>query len=319
VPSGPGWLTDEQREELSRCRQGDVIGSLRSQVWLANGSLPTTEHSRQHAAAGQLTTMAEAAPHGHVILTQTCDLQPQPDRDRPFVALAPLVRLDGQEALARRGRMPRYVHIPAFENGGYFADLDRITTVETGVVLLAARPPGLSTDDERTGFARAVARKFRRFAFPDDLSMTLSGWRDRVVSRHDKEHSPEGALYREAIDVRVSAQPEWDAEAVAVVVTVLFPPGFLPASDPEVEPEVAQVLEVSRLTDAGIATELCAGTADSARGVLLCDEIQSRWSSRCECVGMVRAIHFDLLGADEMTVDAYLRSFSLDMEFLSSA
>ncbi len=215
--------------------------------------------------------------------------------------------------------MPRYAHVPAFQNGAYFADLDRITTVETGVLLLSVRLPGLSTDAERKSFSRSVARKFGRFAFPDDLVGSLAGWRDRVASRHDRPHSPEGTLYREAVDVRVSADPSWDAEAISVVVTVLFPPGFLPSSSPEISPEIARVEAVNRLSEAEVARELCDRTTDSDRGVLLCDRIQSLWAARCRCVGTIESIDFDLLGTDEMTVDAYLGSFSFDLEFLSPA
>lgn len=320
MPSAAEWLTDEQHQQLSECRQGDVVLSLQRQVWLAHGDLPTTEHARDHAQEGKLSGMYEAAPHGHAILTQTCDLVPRPGRDRPFVALAPLVQLDDGEATrSRRGRMPRYAHVPAFGDGSYFADLDRITTIETGVLLLQERRPGLSDDEQRNGFARAVARKFGRFAFPDDLPRSLSKWRDHVVSKHDQEKSPEGTLYRHAVDVRISAAPAWDADAVSVVVTVLLPPGFLPAINPEADQGVGDIDDVSGLSAAEVAQMLCGGIADTGRGVLLCERLQTLWSERCDCVGKIDAVDFELVGTDEMTVDAYLRSFSFDLEFLSPA
>ena len=320
MSSTPEWLTDEQREQLSECRQGDVVLSLRGQVWLAHGDLPTTEHARANAREGQLSGMYEAAPHGHAILTQTCDLVPRPGRDRPFVALAPLVQLDDDDASqGRRGRMTRYAHVPAFDDGSYFADLDRITTVETGALLLQERTAGLSDDEQRKAFARAVARKFGRFAFPDDLYESLSKWRKHVVAKYDREHSPEGTLYRKAEDVRISATPAWDADTISVVVTVLFQPGFLPPIDPEAVQEVGDVAEVSGLSAAEIAQQMCDGIADPGRSVLLCERLQRLWSEQCDCVGMVGAIDFELVGADEMTVDSYLRSFSFDLEFLSPA
>ena len=313
-------LTDEQRQQLSECRQGDVVLSLRHQVWLAHGDLPTTEHASRYAQEGRLSGMYEAAPHGHAILTQTCDLVPRPGRDRPFVALAPLVQLHDDEAIqGRRGRMTRYAQVPSFADGSYFADLDRITTIETGVLLLQDRTAGLSDDEQRNAFARAVARKFGRFAFPDDLSRSLSKWRDHVVAKHDKERSPEGTLYREAVDVRISAAPAWDADVVSVVVTVLFPAGFLPPIDPEADPGVGDVGDMSGLPAAEIAQQLCDGVADTGRGVLLCERLQRLWSEQCDCVGTIDAIDFELVGTDEMTVDAYLSSFSFDLEFLSPA
>ena len=173
-----------------------------------------TEISRQRSMRrstlqpGKLSGMYEKADAGLAVLTQTCDLIPRPGRNRPFVAVAPLVELEEQEALeARRGRRPRYAHLPSYEDGRFCVDLDRITTIETGVLLRYARTPGLSTDRDRATFGKAVARKFGRFPFPDDLPRALAKWRDHVVSKHDKENSPEGTLYRHALDVRVSVHP----------------------------------------------------------------------------------------------------------------
>lgn len=318
MSSSPSWLTDEQRQQLSECQQGDVILSLRHQVWLAHGDLPTTQYAAEHAAKAQLSGMYEAAPHGHAILTQTCDLVPRDDRDRPFVAVAPLVQLPEDDAsLAARGRMTRFAWLPAYEDGSYFADLDRITTIETGALLLQERRPGLSTDAERNDFARAVARKFGRFAFPDDLPASLNKWRGHVISKHPREQSPEGVLYRSAVDVRITVDPAWDADALSVLVTILFPPGFLPPVDPGANPDVAEIDDVSQLSASVIAQQLCDGVGDPGRGVLLCERLQSLWSEKCECIGTVEEVEFELLGTEDMTVDAYLKSFSFDLEFLT--
>lgn len=99
--------------------------------------------------------MYEKTSDGLAVLTQTCDLMPRPGRDRPFVALAPLVKLPAAEqSQASRGRMPRYAPLPSFGNGSFYVDLDRITTVETGILLLHEIEPGLTTDAERNDFAR---------------------------------------------------------------------------------------------------------------------------------------------------------------------
>ena len=313
------WLTDEQINRLSEYRQGDVV-SLPRQVWLAHGDLPTTAYSRDHAAGGTLSSVHEAAPNGQVILTQTCDLVPRAGRDRPFVALAPLVRLEEDEAsLARRGRMPRYAHVPAFKDGSCFADLDRITTIETGLLLLQNRTPGLSNDAERLAFARALARKFDRYAFPDDLHVSLSRWREQVISRHGKENSPEGALYRSAVDVLVSADPAWDADRIHVRVTVLFDPGFLPPTNPESVLGVGDVEQVHGLSAAELAEQICNREVGAERGGLMCERLELLWSERCDCVGKIATVEFALLGTEDMTVDEYRRSVSFDLEFLTAA
>ena len=314
---GSDLLSDEQLEQLGACRQGDVI-ALDRQVWLAHGDLPTTTYAKEHAAPGKLSGMYEKAAAGLAVLTQTCDLIPRPDRNRPFVAVAPLVELEGQDALeARRGRRPRYAHLPSYEDGRFYVDLDRITTIETGLLLRYARTPGLSTDRDRATFGKAVARKFGRFPFPDDLPRALAKWRDHVVSKHDKENSPEGTLYRHALDVRVSVLGAWDADAINVTVSVLFPPGFLPPPDPDTDPEVGSVEAITSLPAARIAQMLCDGVAHPQTGALMCERLEQLWADRCAPTGTVRSIEFELLGVDDMTVDAYLNSYSFDLEFLS--
>jgi len=169
--------------------------------------------------------------------------------------------------------MPRYAPVSAFEDGSCFADLDRITTIETGLLLLLNREPGLSSDAERASFSRAVARKFERHAFPDDLQRSLSKWRDRVVSKHNRTSSHEGSLYRSAVDVRVSASPEWDADGIDVVVAVLFPPSFLPPTDPGSEPGVGDVERIHGLSAADLAELLDTGTADARIGGFVCERL----------------------------------------------
>lgn len=316
--SSTDFLSDDHLEQLGACQQGDVIG-LDRQVWLAHGDLPTTSYAKDHAAAGKLSGMYERADAGLAVLTQTCDLIPRPDRNRPFVAVAPLVELEKHEGLeARRGRRPRYAHLPAYEDGRFCVDLDRITTIETGVLLRYQRIPGLATDQERAIFGKAVARKFGRFPFPDDLPRTLAGWRNHVVSKHHKENSPEGTLYRRALDVRLSVHgAAWDAAEIDITVSVLFPPGFLPPTDPDTDPEVGTVERVTSLQAAEIAQELCDGISDPQIGMLMCERLERLWADRCVPTGTVRSIEFALIGVDDMTVDTYLKSYSADLEFLS--
>lgn len=312
-------LTDEQIERLSEFRQGDVLPALGRHGWLADGNSPTTQQSRDQAEPGHLSVVHEDMPHGHAVLTQTCDLLPRRDRDRPFVALAPLVKLEGHTAaLGSRGRLIRYAHVPAYSDGFCFADLDRIATVETGVLLAHERQTGLANDEQRNKFAQAVARKFNRFAFPDDVSASLDKWRKRVMDKHDRADSPEGELFAEAADVRILADPDWDSDRILVSVVVLFEPGFLPPEiDLDAEQQVGDVDDVSGFSAADIAQQLSVGVGDPQSGALLCARLQNIWAELCTCVGVVDEIEFRLESLDGMTAGEYRESFSLDLEFLS--
>lgn len=316
--SRPAYLSGDQRTELANCQQGDVL-AIDRQVWLAHGDLPTTEYSSQYAVTGSISGLYESTPAGAAILTQTCDIVPRHDRDRPFVAIAPVVELAAaiEAEEAKRGRRPRYAHLPAYERGEHFVDLDRITTVETGVVLMYERTEGVRTDEERAAFARAIARKFSRFAFPDQLSESLLKWRRQVVAKHGKENSPEGELYRRAVDVRVTAAQGWQAEAIDVTISVLFPPGFLPIGDAETAIDVFSAGELQEFSASDTARRLCRGEADPHAGALLCEHIQRLWTDLCTPRSPIRTVAFELLGTDEMSVDSYLKSQSFDLEFLS--
>ncbi|WP_419944176.1 hypothetical protein [Candidatus Poriferisodalis sp.] len=320
MSSASKWLTEDQCEQLREFRQGDVLSSLKRHTWLAHGDSPTTEHARRNVEAGHLSAIGEDAPHGHAILTQTCDLMPRRGIDPPFVALAPLAQLEGNYAAqGRLGRLTRYAHLPAYRDGSYFADLERIITAESGVLLWHGCAEGLSNDQERNDFTRAVARKFNRFAFPDDVPRSLDKWRSHVVTKHGKENSPEGAFYREALDVRISVDPDWDKDAFAITVILLFPPDFLPEIDPLVNPPTGVVHSVNRLSAAEIAHQLQERIDDPSRAFLMCDRLQKLWSEQCTPMGAVKEIKFEFISAEVMTVYDYRRSFSFDLEFLSSS
>ena len=262
--------------------------------------------------------MHESAPDGHAVLTQTCDLVPRTGRDRPFVAVAPLVELSSELTdQAARGRLTRFAHVPTYRDGAFCADLDRITTIETGVLLLCDRAGSLETDQQRLAFSRAVARKFDRFGFPDDLVESIKKWRNHVVSKHGREHSQEGELYRSALDVLVTADPSWEAERIRATITVLLPAGILPPADPEAEPEVAEVDSINRLSAADIAEQLLNGEIDMRLGAFMCNRLQDEWARKCEPTGVIETVRFQLLGTDDLTAGEYLASSRLDLEFLS--
>lgn len=313
----PGLPNEPQLAQLGQWRQGDVV-ELRQQVWLAHGSLPATAASEQSAAAGKLFAIHESAPDGHAVLTQTCDLMSRTGRDRPFVAVAPLVQLDGELTdLAARGRLTRFAHVPTYRDGAFCADLDRITTIETGVLLMCDRASSLETDQQRLAFSRAVARKFDRFAFPDDLVNSIQKWRNHVISKHGRQHSQEGELYRSALDVLVTADPSWEAERIRVTITVLLPADILPPTDPDADPEVGEVDSVNRLSATDIAEQLLSGEIDMRLGALMCNRLQDEWAQKCEPTGVIETVEFQLLGTADLTAGEYLASSRLDLEFLS--
>ena len=93
-------------------------------VHIGDGAVPLTDAAEEAAAGRQAL---ETLVYGLAVLTQTCDIV----RDcvqRPFIEVAPLVRMDPENCLAvRRGRRPSYASLPALEARGLVVDLDRVS------------------------------------------------------------------------------------------------------------------------------------------------------------------------------------------------
>ena len=115
-----------------------------------------------------------------VMLSQTCDVV-RGCRERPFVEIAPLMRMSEQDVEAvRRLKRPAFACVSATAADCLVADLDRTMTVEKALVAGWTRIPGWETDAELRDFALALARKRSRFAFPDDFvsaAQPLQQWK----------------------------------------------------------------------------------------------------------------------------------------------
>jgi len=81
----------------------------------------------------------------------------------------------------QRGRQPRFVYVPALAAQRLVGDLDRVMTVEKAMLRGWSRTVGCVTDEERRDFAQAVARKRRRFAFPDDFNRLAAPLQKRLI------------------------------------------------------------------------------------------------------------------------------------------
>lgn len=199
---------------LAPWRQGDCVVGAQWFVHRFTPEVPLTEVAAEAATAG--VDLAEAAVRGFVVVSQTCDLA-RSCTERPYVEVAPLVEVDrGDLRMIERGRRPRYAFIPGLQNSHLVGDLDRVMTVEKAVVAAWTRKAGCTTDPEARDFARALARKRARFAFPDDFTAFANKLQDRLQAKHDKQ-SDEGEALRALREIRVRAAPSWDDDPVDVL------------------------------------------------------------------------------------------------------
>ena len=233
--SGQREAADAIDEELRHWRQGDVSLDAGLEFFhVADLSHPHSPASvlavggsggeRQTASVGTVAADVE----GVVVLTQTCDIV-RSCQDRPFVEIAPLVRLDDATVeQVRRLKRPAFAYVSSMAREGLVADLDRVMTVEKALVANWKRTSGWDTDAENRAIARAIARKRSRFAFPNDFVMAVDRFRRRMMEKHNRR-TVEGSHLRALREIRVRAEPSWNDDAVGLTIW------FIKDRDPEGE------------------------------------------------------------------------------------
>jgi len=204
--------------QLLHWRQGDVVlEAPLAFIHYANLAQPVSAEAKAHAAA--LAARAELPPHsavlesdvdGFVVLTQTCDIVRSAEQ-RPYVEVAPLVEVSVADLVTVRDlRRPAFVYVPALAEKRLVGDLDRVMTIEKSVLVALVRQPAFQTDADIRAFARALARKRSRFAFPDAFVELIRPLQKRMIARYGRT-SEEGQHVTALSEIRVSATPSWMA------------------------------------------------------------------------------------------------------------
>lgn len=200
--------------DASALRQGDVIGL----DWL-----PTVSDRK---AAERPT------PSGAVIVSQTCDVVQQ-SQSKQTVVLAPIVENASAAELrtAQRGRSPLKVWVPTQADDDLVADLQYVAHVPKDHLanqVLKARLRQGNGDAE--AFSAAVGRAYSRFAFPDEVQLSLTKFRDRVQSKAGK-NGPLGQALDYVLTVRAGTD-NWDAPGRHLRIYFVVEEGLLiPAED----------------------------------------------------------------------------------------
>lgn len=217
----------EELHSFSCWRQGDKF------------ELPLVPHLEATGEIGTLTT-----PDGVALVSQTCDAVLP---DRANVQVAPIITLPGDSAReARQGKRSRFAHLPRL-GIDQFVDLDHVSTVSKSVLRDKRVGPGVMGDEEVRRLASAVARRFGRFAFPNDVSDAMKTLRDVVQSKAVKSASPLGKAMKEVLELRAEARP-WRDENSEVALIFVLAPGSLPTladDDPGPVPEAVERLQVT--------------------------------------------------------------------------
>jgi hypothetical protein len=205
-----GWIP-EIDSALSQWSQGDC--TIGGDCWFVARFDPQRPLRTPESAESDLS---KSIVSGFAVVTQTCDLV-RSCKERPFVEISPLVPVDAERLEEiRRSKRPQYAYIPGLAECYLVADLDRVMTVEKAVVAAWERIPGCKSDTDTRSLAEALARKRSRFAFPDDFNRFAQKLQKRMQDKHEKP-TDEGEALRALREIRVSATPAWDADAIELI------------------------------------------------------------------------------------------------------
>jgi hypothetical protein len=228
------WI-QEVDSVLKDWRQGDCVMGVHWFVHRFDPKHPLTTDSAEVVQVDQETDLSESEVKGFVVVSQTCDIVPHPPHssctDRPFIEIVPLIEINTQflESFnyqrdknqfldeVQKGKRPRFAYIPGVADYYLVAELDRVMTVEKAVVAEWQRIPGCQNDQEVRALGNALARKRIRFAFPDDFNKFVKRLQDRMKEKHDRKESPEGIALRALREIRVRAEPSWNASEVQLM------------------------------------------------------------------------------------------------------
>jgi hypothetical protein len=213
---------------LESWRQGEVILAPNiALVHLAKLTQPLTPASCE--ALRQLKTapttdaeILETAADGFIVLTQTCDLV-RDAKNKPYAHLALLrpAATSDEFHQTQRCERPSLAYVPAVADRNLVADLNRMMTVEKSILASFDHIRGVRTANEAEAFAEALSRHRRRFAFPDDFNTALAKFQKRLKEKAGKSNSEEGKHVDALSQIRVAANPSWDAEKVAVTLWLI--------------------------------------------------------------------------------------------------
>lgn len=308
--------------ELTNWSQGDVAapGVI---SWMTDGQ-PITPEGAALAPAGPM--LVETRSEHVVVVTQTCDLRRscwRPDgKGRPFVQISPLVRLAGQELMiARGGFHPRFAPVPGAGDDA-FADLERCTTIEKGVLVKSPnRLVGCRDDAERQAFSRAVARQRGRYAFPDCVDRAVNKLRYYLRDKRDKD-SPTGRAVRAVSSIRASASPQFDEEEpFDLTLVFLIDPLQLPnATDDasEISAEHASWIDQNPSPSLDQLSARLEQIGEPSDRFDVWQRIASAWVDKCEPVGAIRTVSGEAEGLLAYPLGRAMREPNLDLDHLTS-
>ena len=220
-------------DPLTHWRQGDFVLKVGGFLYAS-----TPQSGESYEASEDVSGIC-----GLIAISQSCDIV-RDTGGRHYVTFCPLVEVESDLVSdIERGRRPYFVHVENTEET-VFADLRRVMSVEKKLVRKWEKRTGFHSEEARTRFAAALERKFGQFAFPDDFDGAIGRFRQRVWSRHSRQDSDPGRVYRSLEQIRFRAEPNWAAEERKISIVAIMQDGETQeATRQEISKELQQEIE----------------------------------------------------------------------------
>ncbi|MEV5194732.1 hypothetical protein AB0K86_19775 [Streptomyces clavifer] len=311
VDSGLEWA--KQLEDLV---QGDVV---------ALNEIPLVTGPKQ--------AQWLSAPHGVVVISQTCDLV----RDVPTTVEVAVIRHETDEAIAReakQGRRPSLVSLPALGES-FFADLTQTATIAKLLVASKRSHSGIGSVSDARIFGQRVGRKFSRFPFPDVVVEWIRPLQKIVKSKAPKVHTSEGWALEKVASLRLECEGGWSQPPYRLTLCCVMEPGVLPVYPPDELPPLEPAMGIwingpQPKTAHDIAERLQRNSEalSTADRYWLWSALADTWAQRCkppqsatqETMAAVEdgEIRSDIISTEEFSFERFRRSEEIDLDYISA-
>ncbi len=271
---------------------------------------------------GDVLPAEDVLPHldaSHAaIISRTCNIH-RTREHLPTIHVAPLVRLpdEAMAEAARNGRRPRYLWVPDYEDGEWFADLAWVTAVDKNSLLPLNPVRGCESAEAARIFRRGAGRFLSKPSTDDDIQASLAPLLKRFKNKHSGQ-GDEARAMRQVLDVRLEAD-DWDAGQTEITVVFIVEPTALVLDADELptpNTDIATGLANGRVGPADIATAL-ADSPSPAEQAWLWDRLAEAWLGICEEGGKVAALIPEVVTEDMYPLSRVRTSDPFDAEDLS--
>jgi hypothetical protein len=229
---------------------------------------------------------------------------------------------------AASGARPQYVAVPRV-GPDFFADLDGITTVAKTALLSCERMQGVETDDEVRAFAFSVARRYGRFAYPDEVVKCLGPLTAALKEKARKSQSPLGQALASLHSIRVQCE-DWTSTPHELTLIVILQADVVP-SDLDDIGEPPQ--DIDAPSNANLksqinkyATYLAAPSRSQTERYFGWQYLSEIWARQCEAAARskgltehVSSVTAELAAVDDFPLSRVLKTESLDLDYLSAS